>query len=73
MIMQNLGNNWIKRTINWNKYQSKVAKQAQNLYLDYLIELNFEGVNIFVVLSFEYNDKRQGHTGYFILSVEIKD
>ena len=30
-----------KRTINWNKYQSKVLIQAPNPYLDYLIDLSF--------------------------------
>ena len=30
-----------KRTINWNKYQSKVAIQAPNPYLDYLIDPSF--------------------------------
>ena len=29
-----------KRTINWNKYQSKVTVQEQNRYLDYLIDPN---------------------------------
>ena len=42
-----------KRTINWNKYQSKVKIQAQNPYLDYLgskKEVNFQGVNrLFIV------------------------
>ena len=27
---------YFKRTINWNKYQSKVAAQEQNRHLDYL-------------------------------------
>ena len=26
-----------KRTINWNKYQSKVSTQTKNQYLDYLV------------------------------------
>ena len=30
-----------KRTINRNKYQLKVAMQAQNQYLDYLIDPSF--------------------------------
>ena len=32
-----------KRTINWNKYQSKVSMQAKNKYLD-LINPSFQGV-----------------------------
>ena len=30
-----------KRTINWNKYQSKVSTQRKNQYLDYLINPTF--------------------------------
>ena len=32
-----------KRTINWNKYQFKTT-QAQNQYLDYLMDLSFQEV-----------------------------
>ena len=32
-----------KRTINWNKYEPEV--QAQNPYLDFLINPSFQGVN----------------------------
>ena len=42
-----------KRTINSNKYQSKVTLQAQNPYLDYLVDPSFQGVNRFFVLSFK--------------------
>ena len=31
-------NSSFKIKINWNKYQSKTTKQAQNKYLDYLID-----------------------------------
>ena len=34
-----------KRTINWNKYQSKVSIQAPSPYLDFLINPSFQGVN----------------------------
>ena len=34
-----------KRTINWNKYLPKAENQAQNRYLDFLIDPNFQGVN----------------------------
>ena len=30
-----------KRTINWNKYQSKVSIQVSNPYLDYLTDPSF--------------------------------
>ena len=42
-----------KRTINWNKYQSKVSVERQNQYLDYLIDPSFQGANRLFVLSFE--------------------
>ena len=42
-----------KRTINQNKYQSKLTEQAQNRYLDYLIDPSFQGVNRRFVLLFE--------------------
>ena len=41
-----------KRTINWNKYQSKISTEAQNQYLDFLINPSFQGVNRLFVLSF---------------------
>ena len=31
-----------ERTINWNKYQSKVTIHAQNRYLNYLNDLSFK-------------------------------
>ena len=41
-----------KRTINWNKYQSKIKVQAPNPYLDYLVDLSFQGVNrLFFIIS----------------------
>ena len=42
-----------KRTINWNKYQWKVAMQMPNTYLDFLIDPSFQGVNRLFVYSFE--------------------
>ena len=34
-----------KRTINWNKCQSKNPTEAQNRYIDFLISSSFHGVN----------------------------
>ena len=34
-----------KRTINWNKYQSKKTSQAENRYLVVSIDSSFQGVN----------------------------
>ena len=42
-----------KRTINRKKYQSKVAMQGPNPYLDQLIDPSFQEVNKIFVLSFE--------------------
>ena len=41
------GFNW---TVNWNKYQYKKTNQAQNRYLDLLID---SGFRIVIVLSFK--------------------
>ena len=62
-----------KEMINWNKYQSKVIEQAQNRYLDYLIQPNFQGVNRLFILSFENKDDTNVHTRYFFPRVEIND
>ena len=40
-------------TINWNKYQSKVAIREPNQYLDYLIDPSFQGVNRLFVFPFK--------------------
>ena len=62
-----------KRTVNWNKSQSKVTIQVQNPYLDYLINPTFQGVNRIFVLSFESTTDRTGHTKYYLPAVEAKD
>ena len=48
----------LERTINWNKYKSKLSTEKQNQYLDYLIDPSFQGVNRLFVLSFE-NEKQR--------------
>ena len=62
-----------KRTINFNKYQSKVTMQVPNPYLDFLIDSRFQGLNILFVLSFENTDNRNVNTKYYLRTVEIKD
>ena len=62
-----------KRTINRNKYLAKTTNQVQNRYLDFLIDPSFQGVNRLFVLSFEYDDGRESHKQYYLLTVEIKD
>ena len=41
-----------KRTINWDKYQTKVSIEAPNPYLDYLIDRSFQRVNKSFVFLF---------------------
>ena len=54
-----------KKTINWNKYQSKMSTQAQNQYLDFSINPSFQGVNRLFVLPYENENG--------LSKVEIKD
>ena len=62
-----------KRTINWNKYHSKKLSQAQNRYLNVLIDPGFQGVNRLFVLSFDEDDGRKSHRQYYLTTLEIKD
>ena len=62
-----------KRTINWNKYQSKLAQKIQNRYLDILINPNLDRVNRLFVLLFQSKDDRNVRTRFFRPKVEIKD
>ena len=62
-----------KGTINWNKYQQKVSTERRNQYLDFLIDPSFQGVNRHFVLLFENEDLKKGHTGYYLLKLEMKD
>ena len=51
-----------KRTVNRNKYQSKISTQIQNQYLDFLIDPSFQRVNRLIVLLFENQQDRKVHT-----------
>ena len=62
-----------KRTINWNKYQSKISTEAQNQYLDFLINPSFHRINRLFVLYFKNENGRTSHLKYYIAKVEIKD
>ena len=62
-----------KRTINWNKYHSKNSSQAQNRYLNVLIDPRFQRVNRLFVLSFEDDDDRKSYKQYYLPTVELKD
>ena len=62
-----------KRTINWNKYHPKVTVEQQHRYLDFLVNLSFQGVNRLFVLSFQNNGVRTSYARYYLRLVEIKD
>ena len=62
-----------KRTINWNKYQSKVSTQIQNQYLDFLIDPIFQGVNWLFVLFLENEENRKVHKWYYLPRVDINE
>ena len=63
-----------KRTINWNKCETKTTTQnAPNQYFDYLFEPSFQGVNRIFVLTFNANDNRIGHSRYFLPTAIVED
>ena len=55
-----------KRTINWNKNESKVPIQAPKRYLDFLFDPNFQVANRLFVLLFENKNDRTVHTAYYL-------
>ena len=59
--------------ITWNKYESSIKIFAQNRYLNYLINLSFQGVNRLFVLYFENENDRTSHSMYYLPKVEIKE
>ena len=63
----------LKRTVNQNKYQSKLTYPEQNKYFVYLINPSFPRVNRLFVLLFENRTDIKVHTKYYILKVEIKE
>ena len=62
-----------KRTINWNKYETKVSTERQNQSLNFLINLSFQGVNRLFVLSFKNEAQQTSYKRYHPLTVEIKN
>ena len=50
-----------KRTINWNKYQSNPKTDAQNKYLNHLVNPSFQRVNRLFVFSFETENDKTSH------------
>ena len=62
-----------KRTINWNKYQSKISAERRNQYLDYLIDPSFQGVKRLFVLSFQDEAQQTSYKQHCFPTVEMKD
>ena len=62
-----------KRTINWNRFQFKIATQTQNRYLDFLINPILQGVNRLLVLSFKNENYQRSYKWYCLPTVELKD
>ena len=63
----------IGNKINWNKYKSDLENQNENLFLNYLADLNLEGINRLSMVSFENNAHRESYKNYFLPTMEIKD
>ena len=61
-----------KRKINRNEYESKVAVQERNQYLDFLVYSSCQVVNTFFALSFQNNGGRTNYWIYYLPLVEIK-
>lgn len=62
-----------KRMISWIKFQSKIERQDQILYFDYLFDQTFWGINRHFVSYFQDVADRTSHKIYFPLVVETKD
>ena len=62
-----------KRTITWNKYQSKLSTKRQNQYSYFLIDPSFQGIKRVYVFSFENKNDRTANTGYYLPEIEIKN
>ena len=45
----------------------------RNKYLEFLIDVSFQGVNILFLLSFNDEDCRESYNKYNLSTVEIKD
>ena len=63
----------IKRTFNWNIYESKPESLRQTQYLNPLINRSFQGVNGLLVLSFENDAQKISYKSYYLPDVETKD
>ena len=62
-----------KKTINWDKYQSKKAPQEQNIYLAVSIDPSFQRVNRLFIFSFKDGDGWKNYKQHYLSTAEIKD
>ena len=62
-----------KRTINCNKYRSKITIEREYQYFDHLIDPGFQEINKSFVLSFENNLHQISQNRYYFPTVETKD
>ena len=62
-----------RRPIPWNKHESSLKTFAQSSYLNYWINVRFQGVNRFSVLSFGNRNGGTLQSTYYLTKGEIKD
>ena len=53
-----------EKTINWNKYQTKVSTERVNQYLHFLIDPSFQGLNRLFALSLKNETQRTSYKRY---------
>ena len=61
------------RTIDWNKYQTKVSTERINQYLDFLFDPSFQGINRIFVLPLEKEEHRTIYKRYYLRTKEIEN
>ena len=73
MIIIVLKESGFKRTIIWNKYQSRTSTKRPKQYLSYLIDPSYQGLNRLFVSQFENNAHQTSYNWHFLPTVEIKN
>ena len=63
----------LKKTTSWNKYESSIKTFPQNIYLNYLINPCFQGVNRLFVLPFENEKGRTSHSTYYYAMINSRN
>ena len=62
----------VTKKIICDRYQCKITEQAQNRYLDFLIDPSLTGLNRFFALSFEDKYYRKSYKRNFFPIIEMK-